>query len=169
MHARAALLLVALLCACTTAQPPLDLRSAELIDLTWPFDEQTLYWPSSASGFQMQRLAHGPTPGGWFYSANAICTAEHGGTHLDAPIHFAANGTTADEIPLRNLIGPAIVIDITAQAADDPDYRLTAGDVHAWESRHGRIEPGSIVLLRTGWSARWPDRKSYFGDDTPGA
>jgi kynurenine formamidase len=169
MQARAALLLITLLCACATAQAPLDLRNADLIDLTWPFDERTLYWPSSPSGFQMQQLAHGQTAGGWFYAANAICTAEHGGTHLDAPIHFGAKGITADQIPLQKLIGPAIVIDISAQAAVDPDYRLTAEDVRAWESHHGRIEPGAIVLLRTGWSARWPDRKRYFGDDTPGA
>jgi kynurenine formamidase len=169
MHARAALLLLALVCACATAPPSLDLRSADLVDLTWAFDERTLYWPSSPSGFQMQQLAHGITAGGWFYSANAICTAEHGGTHLDAPIHFDVNGTTADEIPLRKLIGPAVVIDVAAQAAADPDYLLTAADVRAWETRHGRIEDGSIVLLRTGWAARWPDRKAYFGDDTPGA
>ena len=169
MQIRAALLLLALLCGCATVQPSLDLRSADLVDLTWPFDERTLYWPSSPSGFQMQQLAHGQTAGGWFYSANAVCTPEHGGTHLDAPIHFDANGTTADEIPLRQLIGPAIVIDITSQTAADPDYMLTAADVRAWEDRHGRIEPGSIVLLRTGWFARWPDRKRYFGDDTPGA
>jgi len=62
-----------------------------------------------------------------------------------------------------------IVIDVADEAAADPDYRLKAEDVRAWERRNGRIEAGTIVLLRTGWGSRWPDRKAYFGDDTPGA
>ena len=166
----AALAALAALCACTTTtRPAIDLRGTELVDLTWPFDEKTLYWPTSPSGFELKQLAYGPTPGGWFYSSNAICTPEHGGTHLDAPIHFAAGRRTADEIPLSQLLAPAVVIDVAEKAAANADYRLTADDVRAWESRHGVIEPGTIVLLRTGWGARWPDRKAYFGDDTPGA
>jgi kynurenine formamidase len=65
-------------------------------------------------------------------------------------------------------MAPAVVIDVTAKAAADPDYRLTTADVLEFERRHGRLVPGTIVLLRTGWSARWPDRKTYLGDDTPG-
>ena len=164
-----ALLLVAICCGCTATQPAIDLRTAELIDLTWPFDERTLYWPTAGEGFHLERLAYGHTPGGYFYAANSLCTAEHGGTHLDAPIHFAAEAETTDQIPLRRLIAPAVVIDVSAQASANSDYRLTAADVAEWEARHGRIEPGTIVLLRTGWGARWPDRKRYFGDDTPGA
>jgi kynurenine formamidase len=61
-----------------------------------------------------------------------------------------------------------VVIDATAAASADPVYRLSAADVSTWERVHGRIERGAIVLLRTGWSRRWPDRKAYFGDDTPG-
>jgi kynurenine formamidase len=167
---RFTLLALLALCACTSAQRPLvDLDHSELIDLTWAFDEHTLYWPTSPSSFALKELAHGPTPGGWFYSANEISSPEHGGTHLDAPIHFAEHGKTADAIPLRQLIAPAVVIDVTQQANADSDYRLTAEDVHAWESRHGRIATGTIVLLRTGWGSRYPNRKQYFGDDTPGA
>lgn len=170
MHVRGILLAaIVALAGCATGPRPLDLRTAALVDLTWAFDERTLYWPSSPSGFELSRLAYGQTPGGYFYSAHSICTAEHGGTHLDAPIHFAERGTTAADVPLRQLIAPAVVIDVVAQAAGDPDYRLTAADVRAWETAHGRIDPGTIVLLRTGWAARWPDRKAYFGDDTPGA
>lgn len=157
------------LCACTTTRPPIDLAHAELVDLTWPYDEHTLYWPTSPSAFELKQLAYGPTPGGWFYSSYAICTPEHGGTHLDAPIHFAEGKTTVDRIPLERLIAPAIVIDVAERAAANADYRLTADDIRAWEARHGAIAAGTIVLLRTGWSKRWPDRKSYFGDDTPGA
>lgn len=143
------------------------MRHAELVDLTWAFDGKTLYWPTSPSAFELKELAHGVTPGGWFYASNAVCTPEHGGTHLDAPIHFAEGKRTADQIPLEQLVAPAVVLDITASTASNADYRLTADDVRAWESRHGRIAPGTIVLLRTGWGARWPDRKAYFGDDTP--
>ena len=168
---RRTLILAALLalCACTTTSSSIDLRNAELVDLTWPFDERTLYWPTSPSAFELKQLSYGPTPGGWFYSSYAICTPEHGGTHLDAPIHFAEGKRTSDQIPLSQLIAPAIVIDVASQAASNADYRLTADDVRAWEAQHGAIEAGTIVLLRTGWGKRWPDRKQYFGDDTPGA
>jgi kynurenine formamidase len=171
MHrALAVLALIALsACATTATRSAIDLRGAELVDLTWSFDEKTLYWPTSPSAFEKKELAYGPTPGGWFYASNAVCTPEHGGTHLDAPIHFAEGKRTADEIPLEQLIAPAVVIDVAEKAAADPDYRLTAADVTAWEARNGAIAAGTIVLLRTGWGRRWPDRKSYFGDDTPGA
>lgn len=150
------------------AQGAPDLATAEVVDLTHAYDEKTLYWPTSPSAFQLTELSKGKTPGGWFYSANAFCTPEHGGTHLDAPIHFAEGRRTADQIPVRQLIAPAAVIDVSRQAAENPDYRLTPADVKAWEQRNGRIPVGTIVLLRTGWSARWPDRKSYLGDDKPG-
>lgn len=162
------LLACIVLCACTTARPPLDLAHAELVDLTWAYDDKTLYWPTSPSAFELKELSYGPTPGGWFYSSYAICTPEHGGTHLDAPIHFAAGKMTVDQIPLERLIAPAVVIDVADRAAANADYRLTADDVRAWESQHGAIASGTIVLLRTGWGKRWPDRKAYFGDDTPG-
>ena len=145
-----------------------DLATAKVVDLTHPFDEKTIYWPTSPSAFELKRLADGQTPGGWFYRSNAICTPEHGGTHLDAPSHFAKDGQSADQIPVRRLIAPAAVIDIRAQAAKDPDYRLTLADVKAWEKAHGPVPAETIVLLRTGWSTRWPDRKAYLGDDTPG-
>jgi kynurenine formamidase len=168
MQRQLAVLALIALSACAS-RAPLDLRNAELVDLTYAFDERTLYWPTSPSSFESKQLAYGPTPGGWFYSSNAICTPEHGGTHLDAPIHFAEGKRTADQIPLQQLLAPAVVIDVASKAAANADYRLTAKDVRAWESQHGTIAPGTIVLLRTGWGARWPDRKRYFGDDTPGA
>ena len=145
-----------------------DLTTARVIDLTHAFDEKTIYWPTSPSAFELKPLAYGPTPGGWFYASNSFCTPEHGGTHLDAPIHFSKSGLTSDKIPVRQLIAPAAVLDVRAKAAADPDYRLTAADVKAWEKTHGPIAPGTIVLLETGWSTRWPDKKAYLGDDTPG-
>jgi len=146
----------------------LDLDAYELVDLTHPFNDETIYWPTSPAEFHLERLAYGMTEKGYFYAAHTLATPEHGGTHLDAPIHFGAGKRTTAEIPLAQLIAPAIVIDVTDQAATDRDYRLTAVDVLQYEKRHGRIEPGTIVLLRTGWSRFWPDRKRYLGDDTPG-
>jgi D-alanyl-D-alanine dipeptidase/kynurenine formamidase len=152
------------------ASPPatVDLTAARIVDLTHPFDEKTLYWPTSTSTFALKSDHKGMTEGGYFYAANTLCTPEHGGTHLDAPFHFDEKGHTADRIPPRRLVAGAVVLDVSAQAARDPDYRLSAEDVRRWEAVHGRIPEGSMVLLRSGWAARWPDRKKYFGDDTPG-
>jgi kynurenine formamidase len=150
------------------AAQAIDLSRATLVELTHPLDSASLFWPTSPTGFDFKRLAFGPTPGGWFYAANAIALPEHGGTHLDAPIHFAERGRTTEAIPLRQLVAPAVVIDVSDSAARNPDYRLTTDDIARFERRHGRIPAGVIVLLRTAWDRRWPDRKAYFGDDTPG-
>jgi len=146
----------------------IDLSRGQLVDLTHALDENTLFWPTSPTRFQLDRLSYGETPGGWFYASNSFSLPEHGGTHLDAPIHFHRGGVTSDAIDLKRLIAPPVVIDVTAQAARDADYRLTVADVNAFERAHGRIAAGTIVLLRTGWSSRWPDAKRYLGDDTPG-
>jgi kynurenine formamidase len=146
----------------------LDLARARAIDLTHPFNDETLYWPTSPSAFRLERLAWGPTAGGYFYAAFALCTPEHGGTHLDAPLHFAEGAASTSELPLTQLIRPAIVIDITGQSADDRSYRLTPADIERFEREYGPIAPGTAVLVRSGWSRFWPDRKAYFGSDTPG-
>jgi len=151
------------------ASPIIDLEHTKIIDLTHSFDEHTLYWPNSPGGFELKRLAYGPTPGGYFYSSFAFCAPEHGGTHLDAPIHFSATGKTIDQIPLSQLIAPAVVIDVSSKTKTNADYRLTAADVKEWEAKNGTIAAGTIVLLNTGWAPRYGDRKAYFGDDTPGA
>jgi kynurenine formamidase len=167
---RAVVMLIATVSACSRApeRPPVDLARVHLVDLSHPLDSATLYWPTSPSRFQLERLAYGPTPGGWFYSANRFSAPEHGGTHLDAPIHFSDRGASADRVPLERLIAPAVVIDVTERAAADPDYQLTPADVDAFERDHGAIPAGTIVLLRTGWSTRWPDARRYLGDDRPG-
>jgi kynurenine formamidase len=167
---RTAVLSFALLVAGIAAgvQRSVEPSAQRIVDLSHAFGPKTLYWPTSPSKFTLEKLASGPTPGGFFYAANSLCTPEHGGTHLDAPLHFSERGRATADIPLEQLVAPAVVIDITAQAAKNRDYTLSAQDVSAFEKQHGRIARGTIVLLKTGWSRRWPDAKSYLGDDTPG-
>ena len=146
----------------------IDLARMRMVDLTHAYNAQTIYWPNATSTFKLDKLAYGKTEGGYFYSSFGFSSPEHGGTHLDAPIHFSEKGRTADQIPLSQLIGPAVVIDVSAKAKANADYRLTAADVRDFEKTHGTIKPGTIVLLRTDWSKRWPNKKAYLGDDTPG-
>lgn len=153
--------------ACTAASAA-DLSEARIVDLSHAYNDKTLYWPTSPSKFSLEQLAYGVNDRGWFYAANALCTPEHGGTHLDAPIHFGADGHTVEQLPLEQLMGPAVVIDVTRQAQKNRQYRLTVDDVLEFEREYGRIKSGAIVLLKTGWSRYWPDAKQYLGDDTRG-
>ena len=136
------------------------------VDLTHAFSESTIYWPTDPAGFQLERLAFGPTEGGWFYASYRFASAEHGGTHLDAPIHFAEGRLTTDQIPLSDLVGPAAVVDVTARVT--PDYLVSVDDLTMWEAAHGPIPDGAILLIRTGWADRWPDRTAYLGTDLTG-
>ena len=156
-----------LLLAASTASG-LDLDDYRLVDLTHAYNEDTVYWPTAPSKFEITTLADGETPGGFYYSAYAVCTPEHGGTHLDAPVHFSATGRANHALPLEQLMAPAIVIDVATKARADRNYRLTVADVLEFERRHGTIAAGTMVLLRTDWSERWPDVADYLGDDAPG-
>lgn len=131
------------------------------VDLTHSFSAKSIYWPTDTMGFRLEELAHGHTTGGWFYSSYRFSGAEHGGTHLDAPIHFAEKGLTNDQLPLSSLIGPAVVVDVTKQVT--PDYLLTVDDLKKWETEFGPIPKGAIVLVRSGWDSRYNDRTAYLG------
>ena len=139
-----------------------------IVDLSHAYDEHTIYWPTSPSAFELKTLAHGKTEGGYFYASNAFCTPEHGGTHMDAPIHFGEGRHTIDKIPVERLVAPAVVIDVSEAAANNPDYVLAPADIERWEKTHGRIPEHAIVVLRTGWENRWGDVAAYLGDNTPG-
>jgi kynurenine formamidase len=141
--------------------------SGELVDLTHPFDADTIYWPT-AEGFRKTTDFEGLTEAGYWYSAYSFCTAEHGGTHLDAPIHFAQGAPPADQVPLDRLLGRAAVVDVVEQAGRDRDYQIQVADFETWEKRHGRLPEGVILLLRTGFSRFWPDRLRYLGTDRRG-
>lgn len=172
---RVAVLVGALLVlGCTSERVPAsDASRAEIIasvfsggagrwvDLTHAFSSRSIYWPTDTLGFKLEQLAHGHTAGGWFYSSYRYSAAEHGGTHLDAPVHFAEGGWTNDQIPLASLVGPAVVVDVTSRV--QPDYLLSVDDLTKWEAEHGRVPKGAIVLVRTGWDARYQDRAAYLG------
>lgn len=148
--------------------PGLDLSGYRLVDMSWSYGPDTLFWPTATQRFELDEVSYGISEGGYFYSAYNFCLPEHGGTHLDAPRHFAEEGWTSDQIPVERMIAPAVVIDASAQAANERDYRLTRADVESWEAENGPVPPGAIVLLRTGWSKYWPDALAYLGDDTVG-
>ena len=137
------------------------------IDLTHDFSTNTLYWPT-AQGFTLEVEFHAHTDKGYFYSANRYRASEHGGTHIDAPIHFAENRRTLDQLTIDQLTGAAVVVDVSAKALKDADYQITEADMKAWEAVHGRIPNGAILLFNTGYARHWPDAKKYLGTDERG-
>ena len=162
------LLLFILITVPVMAQRTAALPAGRVIDLSYPFDQNTVYWPTAES-FKLDTDFEGITDKGYFYSAYRYSAAEHGGTHLDAPVHFAKGHNTVDQIPLEQLMGNGIVIDVTNQCAANRDYLVSVVDFQNWERRNGRIAPGTIVFLRTGFGKYYPDRKMYLGTDERGA
>ena len=146
----------------------LDLARGEWIDLSHDFAADTVYWPT-AEPFKLETVAAGMTDNGYYYSAYQFCAAEHGGTHIDAPVHFAERHDSVDQILLDRLIGPAIKVDVSSNASSNRDYLVSVSDFEAWETKNGRIPDHAIVLLQTGWSQYWPDRTRYLGTDKRGA
>ncbi|HYY59184.1 MAG TPA: cyclase family protein [Pyrinomonadaceae bacterium] len=146
----------------------MEFPRGRIVDLSHSFDSDTIYWPTE-DGFRLEKEHDGVTDKGYYYAANKFCTAEHGGTHIDAPIHFAAGRQTVDQIPLEQLTGAAITVDVTASCEANPDYQVTVEDFQAWEKKNGAIPRGAIVLLRTGYARRWPDRQRYLGTAEHGA
>jgi kynurenine formamidase len=163
------LCLLCLACAlslsCGSGAP--DPFAGTLVDLSHSYDEQTVFWPT-AEGFRLEKVADGVTPQGYYYAANNFSTAEHGGTHLDAPVHFAEGRDTADRVPLERLMGSGVLLDVSEKCERDADYQISVEDLAAWEREHGRLPDGSILLLRTGFGRRWPDRRTYMGTDERG-
>jgi len=160
------ILLCCLVNAC--AKPAPEFSAGKIIDLSHPFDAQTIYWPTE-DGFKLEKRADGITDKGYYYAANAFAAPEHGGTHIDAPRHFAASSNTVDQIPLDQLIGDGVLIDVTKQCESNRDYLISVEDFANFEKQHGQIPNGSIILLRTGFARYWPDRVKYMGTDERGA
>lgn len=146
--------------ACS-AQKSDDLRE-EIVDLTYPFDDQTVYWPT-AHDFHLETEFQGVTPKGYYYEANRFSASEHGGTHLDAPVHFAEGKNAVDQIPLESLLAEGYLIDVSGKAFENPDHQVSVEDILEWEKSHGQIPDGSIVLIKTGYGRYWPDKEKYLG------
>ena len=157
-----------LITGCTTGAVPVRLDSGTWVDLSHDFAADTIYWPT-ADPFKLETVAAGQTEGGYYYSAYRFCAAEHGGTHIDAPVHFAEGRAAVDQIPVDRLIGSAVTVDVSAKAKANRDYQVVVSDLEAWENQNGKISDDSIVLLRTGWSEYWSDRVKYLGTDKRGA
>ncbi len=132
------------------------------VDLTYALGSDSIFWPT-AKRFELTTDSEGMTEAGYYYSAYSFSSAEHGGTHIDAPIHFAQDHLSVDQIPLTALIGSAVVIDVSEKALANRDYQVGVADFMGWEKTHGRIPEDSIVLVRTGYGRYWPDAEKYLG------
>jgi kynurenine formamidase len=160
-----ALAALSLVAGCCVA-PPID--ESKVVDLTHSFNSSTVYWPT-ATQFELKQVAHGHDAHGRWYAANDFSASEHGGTHIDAPIHFAPGGATTERIPLTQLIAPARVIDVRLECAADRNYLLSPEDIRRHELLHGRIPAGAAVLVLTGHGAFYPRVIDYLGSDRRGS
>ena len=140
---------------------------SRIVDLTQTFGSDTIVWPTEQDfTLVVQHAEH--TAGGYYYASNRIEMPEHGGTHIDAPIHFSQGKQTLDQIPLERMVGAGVRIDVAEQCVRDRNYRVTVSDFERWEVQHGRIPSGAIVLLDTGFAKVWPNRKEYLGTESRG-
>jgi kynurenine formamidase len=135
------------------------LSSASIVDLTQPLGPGTVLWPGSTP-FAATVVADFDTHGGY---ARELQVPEHAGTHVDAPLHFARDGASVDELGLDVLVCPAVKIDVRDRVADDAGYAVTAEDVQRVERREGAIPPGVAVVVHTGWDSRVGDPARYAG------
>jgi kynurenine formamidase len=163
------LALAVMACRNDYSPAPARFTNGQWIDLTYSFSEQTLYWPSVTSTFHLDTIFDGTTDAGFYYSAYAYSAPEHGGTHLDAPVHFAKGKMAVADIPLEQLTGMAIVIDVSSKALANADYQISIADVEAWEATNGNIPDGAIVLFKTGFGQYYPDAQKYLGTTQKGA
>ncbi len=144
-----------------------DIFNGQWIDLTHEFSEETIYWPTAES-FKKTTVFQGHTSAGFYYTAYNFSAAEHGGTHIDAPIHFYGERNTVDQIPVEQLIGSGVVIQISEKVKENQNYQFSIKDILDWEKQHGVIAENSILLIYTGLSKFWPNRVKYMGTDERG-
>jgi kynurenine formamidase len=136
-----------------------------VVDLSYAINDKLVPWPGDEKYFEATVNATVEKNG---YFTRSFWMLEHYGTHLDAPVHFPPGKATVDQIPAKNFFGPAVVLDVQDDAAKDADFRLPTARITQWESKHGTVPRGAIVLLRTGWASRWPDVKKYRNQDAQG-
>ena len=134
-----------------------------VVDLTHTLHPAIPVWPGNPP-FELRNLAKHAQG----YYANAFACAEHTGTHVDAPIHFAEGQRAMDQVPPSQLIGEACVIHVREKVARNPDYLVSARGIRDFENRYGQIPSGAFVIARTGWEERWGDPKRYINQDEKG-
>lgn len=140
-----------------------SVTATQVVDLSHDMYEGMSYWPGGVP-FTMTRLVDYDQG----YRLHKFEVGENTGTHIDAPKHFVDGAPGLDAIALRDLVVPAVVIDVKDKVADNVDYRLSAADVEAWEAEHGAIPAGSLVILNTGWHQRFADQAEYANQDEGG-
>jgi len=140
------------------------IQAARRVDLTYPFAEGMPYWPGRLQE-PFKHIIEEVRPRVW---GGCFTLAEHMGTHVDAPRHFVADGRTAGELRLDEMILLGVVIDISEKAERDPDYSLSVDDVIRWERQHGQVPTGATVFLHSGWGRRWNDGEAYLNKDAEG-
>ncbi len=142
--------------------------AGKILDLTYPYDDNAIYWPT-ADSFKVTRVFRGINEKGYWYASNNYSASEHGGTHADAPMHFAQGGRTMEQVPVGEWIGPAAKIDVTVVCEKNRDYMLTVDDILNWESQHGRLPAHAWVIMYTGLDTKWyPDKIKVLGTDLRG-
>lgn len=158
--------LAASTCSCSSSMKVglESLDNAKWIDLSHDFGEGTISWPNSEK-FVKETVFEGQTKQGYYYEAYNFATAEHSGTHVDAPIHFARGKRSIDQVPLSQFIGEACVVDITLkiEQSASADYQITVDDILSWEENYGMIPDNAILLFMTGYSKFWDEPEKYLG------
>jgi kynurenine formamidase len=161
------IIVISTFCCMQKKDPLALLKNGKWIDLTWAFDEQSVYWPTNIP-FTHDTVFEGINDKGYYYSSYKFGAEEHGGTHFDAPVHFAQGGNTIEKVPVGQLTGEGIVIDVIARADSNRDYQISLSDFEEWEKQHGRIPDGAIILINTGFGKYYPDKETYTGTTLSG-
>lgn len=146
----------------SSTDPFTTLKNGKFIDLTWSFDEQSVYWPTNIP-FKHETVFDGKNDKGYYYSSFKFSAEEHGGTHFDSPMHFAEGGNSIEKVPVEQLTGEGVVVDVTAKVAANRDYQVAVADFEEYEKVNGRIPDNAIVLINTGFGKYYPDKEKYTG------
>ncbi len=144
-----------------SAPPALAAGHGQVLDMTHTFNDAFPTWdgaPGISIDPQFNFAEHG-------YNLNLVTVNEHAGTHIDAPLHFSADGHSVDALPVESLVCPLCVIDIAARAAEDADTMVTPDDIRAWISANGDIPDGACVAMHSGWAAKAPGPEFRNADD----
>ena len=146
------------------------LTGKKLVDLTHAFEPGIPHWPGfpdeKRETIYWYEKGRGSMGTGFF--AEVFTLVGQWGTHVDPPAHFVKGLRTVDQIELKEMILPLVVIDVHSEAAKNPDYTLTLERVKKWEADHGAIPAGAFVAMRTDWSKRWPDGAAMANKDAQG-